>query len=117
MADHTGTDSDHPQFKHARPPSPPPPHLLSPRPTRSTQATVKELFKLVTEPSTRVSSAAVQLSAEYLRLFATEAIHRAAEVAELERAAAAPADKNAPPGLLETKHLEKVLAGLLLDFA
>ncbi|GAA5908061.1 hypothetical protein JCM8208_003675 [Rhodotorula glutinis] len=83
----------------------------------SRRATVKEVFKLVTEPNTRVSTAAVQLSAEYLRLFATEAIHRAAEVAERERAADGPVDRLAPPGLLETKHLEKVLAGLLLDFA
>ncbi|KPV74529.1 uncharacterized protein RHOBADRAFT_45018 [Rhodotorula graminis WP1] len=64
-----------------------------------------------------VSTAAVQLSAEYLRLFATEAIHRAAEVAERERINNGPVDRLAPPGLLETKHLEKVLAGLLLDFS
>ncbi|TNY24311.1 CENP-S associating centromere protein X-domain-containing protein [Rhodotorula diobovata] len=95
MADHQ-PESDHPQFKEA-------PHP---------QATVKELFKLVTEPNTRVSSAAVQLSAEYLRLFATEAIHRSAEVAQQDRTAAA-----SGPAVLETKHLEKVLAGLLLDFS
>ncbi|GJN90020.1 hypothetical protein Rhopal_003017-T1 [Rhodotorula paludigena] len=89
-------DADHPQFK---------------------QATVKELFKLVTEPNTRVSAAAAQLSAEYLRLFATEAIHRAAEVAEKERSLAGGAPSTGPPELLETKHLEKVLAGLLLDFS
>ncbi|GAA6050359.1 hypothetical protein RTBOTA2_004464 [Rhodotorula toruloides] len=80
-------------------------------------ATVKEIFKLVNEPNTRVSAAALHLSAEYLRLFATEAIHRASEVAEKERAANGEADKGLPPGLLETKHLEKVLAGLLLDFS
>ncbi|KAL7343411.1 hypothetical protein BJY59DRAFT_688004 [Rhodotorula toruloides] len=81
------------------------------------EATVKEIFKLVNEPNTRVSAAALHLSAEYLRLFATEAIHRASEVAEKERAASGEADKGLPPGLLETTHLEKVLAGLLLDFS
>ncbi|GEM08816.1 hypothetical protein Rt10032_c06g2833 [Rhodotorula toruloides] len=79
-------------------------------------ATVKEIFNLVNEPNTRISAAAVHLSAEYLRLFATEAIHRASEVAEKDRAAREEKDKGLPPGLLETKHLEKVLAGLLLDF-
>ncbi|GAA5862262.1 hypothetical protein JCM1840_001699 [Sporobolomyces johnsonii] len=91
-------DSDTPVFKHA---------------------TVKELFKLAQEPSTRISAPALHLSSEYLRLFATEAIHRAAEVAEKEQRETQGGDKGAqggPPGLLETKHLEKVLAGLLLDF-
>lgn len=80
-----------------------------------------------------MSSAAVQLSAEYLRLFATEAIHRSAEVAQQDRTAAAsgpavlevrstcrplrtPATADANPPA-QTKHLEKVLAGLLLDFS
>ncbi|GAA5916608.1 hypothetical protein JCM6882_009175 [Rhodosporidiobolus microsporus] len=90
MADQA--DADHPQFKHA---------------------TVKELFKLANEPNTRVSAPALHLSAEYLRLFATEAIHRAAEVAKKEQQEEG---RTGQPGMLETKHLEKVLAGLLLDF-
>ncbi|GAA6028749.1 hypothetical protein JCM8097_007376 [Rhodosporidiobolus ruineniae] len=91
MADQQGTDT--PQYK---------------------QATIKEIFKLVNDPNTRMSAPALQLSAEYLRLFTTEAIHRAAEVAQAEKDAAG----EDQPGLnlLETKHLEKVLAGLLLDF-
>ncbi|KAG0659400.1 hypothetical protein RHOSPDRAFT_33638 [Rhodotorula sp. JG-1b] len=81
------------------------------------QATVKELLRLSHEPNTRISAAATHLSAEYLRLFATEAIHRAAEVAEKEREASKEAGKAGPPGMLETKHLEQILAGLLLDFS
>lgn len=68
-------------------PRPPPPHA---HPTRR-----------VLSPA--VSAAAVQLSAEYLRLFATEAIHRAAEVAQRERAKNGPVDRLAPPGLLEVR--------------
>ncbi|GAA6011805.1 hypothetical protein JCM10207_004250 [Rhodosporidiobolus poonsookiae] len=94
MADHTGSD-DHPQFK---------------------QATVKEVFRLVTEPNTRISAPALHLSSEYLRLFATEAIHRASEVAQKEHDERKAAGDEAPGMLLEARHLEKVLAGLLLDF-
>lgn len=50
-----------------------------------------------------VSAAALHLCAEYLRLFATEAIHRASEVAEKERAASGEAGKGLPPGLLEAR--------------
>ncbi|GAA5991068.1 hypothetical protein JCM10908_006524 [Rhodotorula pacifica] len=64
-----------------------------------------------------VSAAATHLSAEYLRLFATEAIHRAAEVAEKERQAGKETGKAGPPGMLETRHLEQILAGLMLDFS
>ncbi|POY73278.1 hypothetical protein BMF94_3612 [Rhodotorula taiwanensis] len=81
------------------------------------QATVKELLRLSHEPNTRISAAATHLSAEYLRLLATEAIHRAAEVAEKERKADKEAGKAGPPGMLETRHLEQILAGLLLDFS
>ncbi|GAA5933366.1 hypothetical protein JCM10213_001260 [Rhodosporidiobolus nylandii] len=49
------------------------------------QATVKEIFKLVTENNTRISAPALHLSAEYLRLLTTEAIHRAAEAAKEEQ--------------------------------
>ncbi|BGP56550.1 hypothetical protein JCM8202_002066 [Rhodotorula sphaerocarpa] len=87
-------DTDHPVFK---------------------QATVKELLRLSHEPNTRISSPATHLTAEYLRLFATEAIHRAAEVAEKEREGKA--TEGGPPQMLETKHLEQILAGLLLDFS
>ncbi|GAA5843532.1 hypothetical protein JCM5353_005446 [Sporobolomyces roseus] len=96
------TDSDTPVFKHA---------------------TIREIYRLVQEPNTRVSAPALHLSSEYLRLFATEAIHRAAEVAQQEQeereGATSKKGKSkevVPPGMLETKHLEKVLAGLLLDF-
>ncbi|KAM0750065.1 hypothetical protein T439DRAFT_356718 [Meredithblackwellia eburnea MCA 4105] len=47
-------------------------------------ATIDELFKHSIDPNTRISDAALQLSAEYLRAFATEAIHRSADVARKE---------------------------------
>ncbi|GAA6015671.1 hypothetical protein JCM11491_007190 [Sporobolomyces phaffii] len=92
-------------------------------------ATIREIYRLVQDPNTRVSAPALHLSSEYLKLFTAEAVHRAAEVAQLEQdaqAAATKKGKSAPsgiddsPALLEvarqTKHLEKVLAGMLLDF-
>ncbi|GAA5864912.1 hypothetical protein JCM8547_009269 [Rhodosporidiobolus lusitaniae] len=82
-------DQDQPQFK---------------------QATVKEIYKLVLDNNTRVSAPALHLSAEYLRLFATEAVHRSAEVAKKGQ------EDGEEVMLLEPKHLEKVIAGLLLDF-
>lgn len=157
---------DHPVFKQVRQPRATAAPLCPHWPTVSTpQATVKELLRLSHEPNTRsesccfrlrftsldlsqphsdpslsstVSAAATHLSAEYLRLFATEAIHRAAEVAEKEREASKEAGKAGPPGMLEvsrsvsteragsnltlfpylqTKHLEQILAGVLLDFS
>lgn len=157
---------DHPVFKQVRQPRATAAPLCPHWPTVSTpQATVKELLRLSHEPNTRsesccvrlrftsldlsqphsdpslsstVSAAATHLSAEYLRLFATEAIHRAAEVAEKEREASKEAGNAGPPGMLEvsrsvsteragsnltlfpylqTKHLEQILAGLLLDFS
>ncbi|BGP17609.1 hypothetical protein JCM10213v2_005644 [Rhodosporidiobolus nylandii] len=68
------------------------------------QATVKEIFKLVTENNTRISAPALHLSAEYLRLLTTEAIHRAAEAAKEEQ------QEGGEAGLLEARHLEKFLA-------
>lgn len=85
-----GEDSDVPQFK---------------------PATIHEIFKLELDPSTRVTAPALQLSAEYLRLFTTEALHRSAEIANKEIA-----EGKAKGGLIEVRHLEKVTPGLLLDF-
>ncbi|GAA5997254.1 hypothetical protein JCM5350_001347 [Sporobolomyces pararoseus] len=100
-------------------------------------ATIREIYRQVQEPNTRVSAPALHLSAEYLKLFTTEAVHRAAEIAQLEKDEEEQAknggkgDKgkgknskgnqpssefNDSPAVLETKHLEKVLAGMLLDF-
>ncbi|SGZ31131.1 BQ5605_C047g12312 [Microbotryum silenes-dioicae] len=61
-----------------------------------------------------VNDASIALSSQYLRLLTTEAIHRAAEVAEKERALLSPEERRGP-ALLEVSHLEKVLSGLLLD--
>ncbi|GAA5829924.1 hypothetical protein JCM3766R1_006703 [Sporobolomyces carnicolor] len=75
-------------------------------------ATLREVYRLVHEPNTRVSAPALHLSAEYLKLFTAEAVHRAAQVATLEQ------EQGDTPSstLLETRHLEKVLAGMMLDF-
>lgn len=82
-------DEETPQFKHA---------------------TIKEVFALAIDPSTRINAAALQLSVEYLRLFTVEALHRSAEEAGKDT------EKKVGPSLLEAKHLQKVMAGLLLDF-
>ncbi|KAL8279559.1 hypothetical protein RQP46_008121 [Phenoliferia psychrophenolica] len=50
------------------------------------QATLQEIFKLTLDPTTRVNAPALHLSAEYLRIFATEALHRSCEVANKEKA-------------------------------
>ncbi|GAA5879704.1 hypothetical protein JCM16303_004139 [Sporobolomyces ruberrimus] len=48
-------------------------------------ATIREVYRLVQDPNTRVSAPALHLSSEYLKLFTAEAIHRAAEVAQTEK--------------------------------
>ncbi|GAA5926778.1 CENP-X/MHF2 family protein [Sporobolomyces koalae] len=127
MASPPGVDTDGPGFKHVsltyfgfacerwR--------LVQLTTNGTRQATIREIYRLVQDPSTRVSAPALHLSSEYLKLFTTEAIHRAAEIAQREKdQAVGPSKKgNAKdldlnPGLLETKHLEQVLAGMLLDF-
>ncbi|RUS24031.1 hypothetical protein BC938DRAFT_474229 [Jimgerdemannia flammicorona] len=50
----------------------------------------------------------LQLSAEFIRLFTIEAIHRAADAAQ--------SDPSSSGRTLEAEHLEKVVAQLLLDF-
>lgn len=102
------------------------------------QATIREIYRLVQEPNTRgtpvhsrlilrnaysrlnlivqlvslnwnlVSAPALHLSSEYLRLFATEAIHRAAEVAQQEQeeregttSKKGKSKEVVPPGMLE----------------
>ncbi|SDA02789.1 BZ3500_MvSof-1268-A1-R1_Chr11-1g03158 [Microbotryum saponariae] len=72
-------------------------------------------LSLLTQHRARpVNDASICLSSQYLRLLTTEAIHRAAEVAEKERALLSPEERRGP-ALLEVSHLEKVLSGLLLD--
>ncbi|GAA5895784.1 CENP-X/MHF2 family protein [Sporobolomyces salmoneus] len=96
------------------------------------QATIREIYRLVQEPNTRVSAPALHLSSEYLKLFTAEAIHRAAEVAQLEKDQLEEEQQGkgskgkgkgkgvssdpASSRLLETQHLEKIVAGMLLDF-
>lgn len=86
-------------------------------------------------PCFTASPAAVHLSSEYLRLFTREAIHRAAEVAKLEHDAqggvtgpvlievsvfdASPSQATADTHAdwpAQVRNLEKIVAGLLLDF-
>ncbi|KAM0791635.1 hypothetical protein ACM66B_006073 [Microbotryomycetes sp. NB124-2] len=75
---------------------------------------VEEIFKLVQDRNTRTSPAASQLSAEYLRLFTVEAVQRSAEIFEKDKGQQKGVAVG--PQLLEVKHLEKIAAGLLLDF-
>ncbi|GAA5948837.1 hypothetical protein JCM3765_003920 [Sporobolomyces pararoseus] len=100
-------------------------------------ATIREIYRQVQEPNTRVSAPALHLSAEYLKLFTAEAVHRAAGIAQLEKdeehqtknggkaekgkgksskGNQSSSEFDSSPAVLETKHLEKVLAGMLLDF-
>ncbi|KAI5476805.1 hypothetical protein MNV49_007262 [Pseudohyphozyma bogoriensis] len=73
-------DDDRPQFK---------------------QATVKEVLALSFDSSnTRLSPAATQLSAEYLRLFTLEALHRSTDAVKAEQAAEK--GKSVGPKLVET---------------
>jgi len=90
-------ESDVPSFKHA---------------------TIQEVFKLSFDPTTRINGAALHLSAEYLRLFTIEALHRSAEVYRKEKDAAQDGSGKGgyTGGLIEVRHLEKIMAGLLLDF-
>ncbi|KDE03855.1 hypothetical protein MVLG_05677 [Microbotryum lychnidis-dioicae p1A1 Lamole] len=78
------------------------------------EALIREIFLLQLSNKTKVNDASIALSSQYLRLLTTEAIHRAAEVAEKERALLSPEERRGP-ALLEVSHLEKVLSGLLLD--
>ncbi|SCV73282.1 BQ2448_7208 [Microbotryum intermedium] len=77
-------------------------------------ALIREIFLLQLSNKTKVNDASISLTSQYLRLLTTEAIHRAAEVAENERTLLPPEERRGP-ALLEVRHLEKVLSGLLLD--
>eukprot|EP01134_Creolimax_fragrantissima_P000828 CFRG0828T1 len=68
-------------------------------------ATINKLLALRFRETTRVSSEAQKLTAELLRFFVQEAIHRSVENAKAEDTA-----------LVEPIHLEKALPQLLLDY-
>ncbi|KAL1915577.1 uncharacterized protein VTP21DRAFT_6701 [Calcarisporiella thermophila] len=77
--------------------------------------TVHTIFKSAwKEPGTKINKEALQLSAEYLRLFALEAIHRSAEVARYRVPSSQ--EGNVTGGKVEVEHLEKVGLQLVLDF-
>ncbi|SAM08177.1 hypothetical protein [Absidia glauca] len=72
--------------------------------TDTVQAVMKTVWK---DPRTKSNAQALQLSAEFFRLFTIEAIHRASE----ENARQAE-----PIEEIQVEHLEKILPQLMLDF-
>ncbi|KAH8917762.1 hypothetical protein BT69DRAFT_1354486 [Atractiella rhizophila] len=83
-------------------------------------ALVREVFKQSFEGNPRVSDDALALSAEYLRLFTVEAIHRSLEEKKKSNIKASKKTSQQGPAigpiLIESQHLEKVSAGIELDF-
>jgi len=87
------------------------------------RATIHEIFRMTwasdrltsaasLDSQTKINEPALHLSAEYLRLFTVEAIHRAAKAAKEEQQKGTRAAIN----LIEVKDLQKVAPGLVLDF-
>ncbi|ORZ20697.1 centromere protein X-like protein [Absidia repens] len=72
--------------------------------TDTVQAVMKSAWK---DPRTKANSQAVQLSAEFFKLFTIEAIHRASEEAKQI------SDRSDE---VQVEHLERILPQLLLDF-
>ncbi|KAL0285805.1 UNVERIFIED_CONTAM: protein MHF2 [Sesamum calycinum] len=66
---------------------------------------IRAIFRLVWERRAAVNGNALKLSCELLRVFVTEAIQRAATIAEAEGSLK-----------IEATHLERILPQLLLDF-
>ncbi|KAI8078760.1 centromere protein X [Halteromyces radiatus] len=69
------------------------------------QAVIKHGWK---DTRTKANAQALQLSAEFFRLFTIEAIHRASE--EAERSTGSSEHD------IQVEHLEKILTQLMLDF-
>lgn len=73
--------------------------------TFKTETIAKLLQTNFKDEKTKLSSDATKLTAELLKLFVQEAIHRAAKQA-----------KNEPSNEVTLEHFEKILPQLLLDF-
>lgn len=90
----------------------------------------KSSLKLMVEKPPKINEMALRLSAEYLRLFTIELVHRSTQVAQqeekeeenerLQDSASSPAgDHNLRAGLkglIQLRHLHKAAPGVLLDF-
>ncbi|KAK4048280.1 hypothetical protein OIO90_005899 [Microbotryomycetes sp. JL221] len=93
MDDHSKGITDTPNFKHEL---------------------IGEIFKLEQDKSTFNPESVLRLSAEYLRLLTVEAVHRSAQVFHNDQTTNP--EPQPGPQLLEVKHLQNIIAGLLLDF-
>ncbi|KAI8334199.1 centromere protein X-like protein [Chlamydoabsidia padenii] len=72
--------------------------------TDTIHAVMKSVWK---DPRTKCNAQALQLSAEFFRLFTIEAIHRASEEAQRQ---------TDTDNEVQLEHLEKILPQLMLDF-
>ncbi|KAK9462775.1 CENP-S associating centromere protein X-domain-containing protein [Lipomyces oligophaga] len=79
-------------------------------PTTFPTRTINRLFSANFKPSTKVSSEALEASAEYLRVFTREAVWRTHQVLESDSAT----ESNGR--MLQVSDLEKVAGTLVLDF-
>ena len=91
--------------------------------TFDVQVVRKMLESAFSDPATQVEPMAVQMSAEVMRMFVEEAVHRAGTLAQDEaRRAHQPGQGGedagtAPPVEIQSEHFLKILPQLLLDFS